>query len=104
MTNYDSPLKKTWIRLLKNKPAILSLFVICIAIVLAIIGPSIAPDRTPDADDQILQLANMNPGFKTKMLLVQKNREENKTSFLKRVFIGKENENEINIITVIKYF
>ena len=95
MTNYDSPLKKTWIRLLKNKPAILSLFVICIAIVLAIIGPSIAPDRTPDADDQILQLANMNPGFKTKMLLVQKNREENKTSFLKRVFIGKENENEM---------
>lgn len=78
----DSPLKKTWIRLRKNKPAIASLIVICIAIILAVIGPSIAPDRTPDADDQILELANVNPGFSTKVLLVQKNREEKQHSFL----------------------
>ena len=65
----DSPLKKTWIRLLKNKPAIASLIVICIAIVLAIIGPSIAPDKTPDADDQILEIANVNPGFSIQLLL-----------------------------------
>lgn len=97
----DSPLKKTWKRLLKNKPAILSLIIICIAIVLAIIGPSIAPDGTPDADDQILQLANVNPGFTTKMLLVQKNREEKPTSFLKKIFIGKENENEL--IPIVSY-
>ncbi|MEZ5053746.1 MAG: hypothetical protein R2807_03085 [Chitinophagales bacterium] len=81
MAKNESPLKKTWIRLLKNKPAIISLVIICIAVVLAIIGPSIAPDKTPDADDQVLQLANMNPGFTTKMLLVQKNKRENPTSF-----------------------
>lgn len=91
----DSPLKKTWIRLLKNKPAIVSLTVICIAIILAIIGPSIAPDKTPDADDQILELANVNPGFSTKVLLVQKNREEKAPSFFSRVFLGRENPNEV---------
>jgi len=91
----DSPLKKTWIRLLKNKPAIASLIVICIAIMLAIIGPSIAPDKTPDADDQILELANVNPGFSTKMLLVQKNREEKAPSLLSRIFLGTENPNEM---------
>lgn len=97
----DSPLKKTWKRLFKNKLAIVSLFIICVAIVLAIIGPSIAPDGTPDADDQILQLANVNPGFSTKMLLVQKNREEKPTSFLKKIFIGKENSNEM--IPIVSY-
>lgn len=91
----DSPLKKTWIRLLKNKPAIASLIVICIAIILAIIGPSIAPDKTPDADDQILELANVNPGFSTKMLLVQKNREEKSPSIFSRIFLGRENPNEM---------
>lgn len=91
----DSPLKKTWIRLRKNKPAIASLIVICIAIILAVIGPSIAPDKTPDADDQILELANVNPGFSTKMLLVQKNREEKTTSLLSRIFLGRENPNEM---------
>lgn len=101
MAKNESPLKKTWIRLLKNKPAIISLVIICIAVVLAIIGPSIAPDKTPDADDQVLQLANMNPGFTTKMLLVQKNREENPTSFLKRVFTGKDNPNEM--LPIVSY-
>ena len=91
----DSPLKKTWIRLLKNKPAIASLIVICIAIILAVIGPSIAPDKTPDADDQILELANVNPGFSTKMLLVQKNREEKSPSIFSRIFLGRENPNEM---------
>ena len=91
----DSPLKKTWIRLLKNKPAIASLIVICIAIILAVIGPSIAPDKTPDADDQILELANVNPGFSNKMLLVQKNREEKAPSLLSRIFLGTENPNEM---------
>lgn len=91
----DSPLKRTWTRLLKNKPAIISLLVIAVAIVLSIIGPLIAPDNTPDADDQVLELANMNPGFSTKMLLAQKNNDIDNTSILKKIFIGKENPNQL---------
>ena len=97
----DSPLKKTWIRLLKNKPAIASLIVICIAIVLAIIGPSIAPDKTPDADDQILEMANVNPGFSIKLLAVQKNREEKAPSLLSKIFLGRDNPNEM--IPIVSY-
>lgn len=97
----DSPLKRTWIRLLKNKPAVVSLVIICIAIVLSIIGPMIAPDKTPDADDQVLELANENPGFSVKMLLVQKNREEAKKSLLSNFFLGKENQNEM--IPIVSY-
>lgn len=97
----DSPLKKTWIRLLKNKPAIASLIVICIAIVLAIIGPSIAPDKTPDADDQILEMANVNPGFSIQLLAVQKNREEKAPSLLSKIFMGRDNPNEM--IPIVSY-
>jgi peptide/nickel transport system permease protein len=97
----DSPLKKTWIRLLKNKPAIASLIVICIAIVLAIIGPSIAPDKTPDADDQILEMANVNPGFSIQLLAVQKNREEKAPSLLSKIFLGRDNPNEM--IPIVSY-
>jgi peptide/nickel transport system permease protein len=97
----DSPLKKTWIRLLKNKPAIASLIVICIAIVLAVIGPSIAPDKTPDADDQILEMANVNPGFSIKLLALQKNREEKAPSLLSKIFLGRDNPNEM--IPIVSY-
>jgi peptide/nickel transport system permease protein len=91
----DSPIKKTWIRLKKNKPAIASLIVISIAIVLAIIGPSMAPDHSPDADDQILELANVSPGYSTKVLMVQKNREEKSPNIFTRILFGTENPNEM---------
>jgi len=91
----DSPLKKTWIRLLKNKPAIISLVIISIAVLLAFIGPSVAPDKTPDADDQILELANVSPGFSTKVLLVQKNREERSPNIFTRILFGRDNPNEM---------
>ncbi len=97
----DSPLKRTWVRLLKNRPAVVSLVVIGIAIILSVVGPMIAPDKTPDADDQVLELANENPGFSVKMLLVQKNREEVKKSLWSNLFFGKENENEM--IPIVSY-
>lgn len=97
----DSPLKKTWIRLLKNKPAIASLIVICIAIVLAVIGPSIAPDKSPDADDQILELANQSPGYSTKVLLVRKNRQERTPNIFSRILFGTDNPNQV--IPIISY-
>ena len=87
----ESPLKKTWIRLLKNKPAIFSLIVIVFAVILAFIGPSVAPDKTPDADDQVLELANASPGFTVKMLLVKKNREEKDPNIISRILFGKNN-------------
>ncbi len=88
---FESPVKKTWKRLLKNKPAIISLVVIILSIILSIIAPSIAPDHTPDADDQVLELANSSPGFTTKMLKVKKNREEKNVSLFSKLLMGTEN-------------
>jgi len=87
----ESPSKKMWKRLKKNKPAIFSLGVIIIAVFIAIFAPIISSDKTPDADDQVLELTNLSPGSKVKMLLVRKNRIENPTNFLKTTFMGKDN-------------
>lgn len=98
-TENQSPGRKAWNRLKRNKPAIISLSVILFAIFLAIFAPILAPDGTPDANDQVLELANKNPGFTTKVLLVSKNRDEVKTTWLGQIAHGKENPNQIIPIT-----
>jgi peptide/nickel transport system permease protein len=62
-----------------------------IAILLAVFSPLIATDNTPDANDQILELANMSPGYTTQILKVRKDREEPHTTWLQRIFKGIEN-------------
>jgi peptide/nickel transport system permease protein len=98
----ESPLYKAWRRLRKNKPAVMSLCLIIVAIFIAIFAPLIAPDKTPDANDQVLELANKNPGFKTTMLLVRKNREEAPSNIFTRIANGRENPCKMLPITSFK--
>ena len=91
MQKFESPLSKAWIRLKKNKLAIISLWLIVLAVILAIIAPLVAPDPSPDADDQILEMGNESPGFKKEFLYVRKNRNEKKSNLIKRIFVGREN-------------
>jgi len=65
---YLSPNQKAFKRLLKNKSAVAGLVVICLAILIAFFGNIIAPDHTPDANDQILEIATELPGFSTRVL------------------------------------
>lgn len=75
----------------KNTPAMISLYVILLATLLALFGPAIAPDKTPNANDQVLEIANMKPGFTVQMLKVRKDRNMPRTNILQRVFSGREN-------------
>lgn len=99
-SNYtESPLFKAWKRLKKNKPAVFSLFLILIAIFLAVFAPLIAPDGTPNANDQILELANKNPDFKIQILKVRKNKAFPKVNIFQQIARGKENEYQMIPIT-----
>lgn len=101
----ESPMLRAWKRLKKNKPAMVSLGVIIVAIFLAIFGPAMAPDSTPFADDQVLEISQQKPGFQTKMMLDQKNRNEKKRFFLSALLFGRENSNTmipVNSWKVIK--
>lgn len=95
----EAPLYKAWVRLKKNKPAVISLFVILFAVFLAIFAPILAPDGTPDANDQVLELANKNPNYSIQMLLVKKNKEDEKVNIFQRIAKGKENPYRLVPIT-----
>ncbi len=81
---------KAWKKFRKNKIALGSFYFILLTVVVAILGYLITPDSTPDANDQLLQLAVKPPGTKVKMLLVKKNMEIEKVSFLQKMLFGQE--------------
>ncbi|MEZ5009727.1 MAG: hypothetical protein R2753_16385, partial [Chitinophagales bacterium] len=91
----ESPLQKAWKRLKTNYPAMFSIVVIGVAIFLAITASMIAPDKTPNGNDQILEIANENPGFKVDILKVRRNRPVRKANFLVKAFSGKDNPYEM---------
>lgn len=86
-----SPTQKAKQRLLRNKPAVFGMIVIALAIFVAIFGYLLAPDNTPDANNQLIEVPLKSLGFKTKILAVHKNTEVESVSFFKKLFFGKPN-------------
>jgi len=88
---YLSPNQKAFERFKKNKPAIGGFFIIVIAVLIAIFGYLLAPDSTPYANDQVLEIATSSPGFEIDMLQVKKNRPISSFNFFKKIIGGVEN-------------
>lgn len=87
-TDNQSPNKKALRRLLKNKPAVFGIGVIVMTIFVAIFAYYLAPDNTPNANDQISEVALADPGFSIQMLKVRKNRQASEQSFFKHILGG----------------
>jgi len=85
-----SPNQKALKRLLKNKAAVLGIIIICISVLIALFAYAIVPDSSPDANEQILEIATEKPNFTMKMLKVRKNREVEDPNILKFLWGGKE--------------
>ena len=93
-TSLESPNQKAIRRLLKNKPAVFGIFVIGLAVVIAIFGYILAPDSTPDANNQITELAFKNPGFQIKIIEIRKNQIQVQSGFLKKILFGEPNKSQ----------
>ncbi len=87
----NSPSAKVWQNLRKNKPAMFGLAVILMASFLAIFGYWIASDNTPNANDQIPQIALQDPVFSCQFLKVRKNRTIEKKNPVARLWSGQMN-------------
>lgn len=87
----DSPLKQAWKRLLRNKAAVIGMFVIIASILVAILGYIITPDSTTHSNDMVLQIGTKSPGFSVTMLAVAKNKIIPKQNIFTTMFLGKEN-------------
>jgi peptide/nickel transport system permease protein len=75
-------------RLLRDKPAMISISVILFATLIAIAGYLITPDSTPEANLQFLELATKRPGFKVGMLKVRNNEATRQPNFFSRMLFG----------------
>lgn len=83
-----SPNQKAIRRFFRNKTAVFGLIIIGLALVIAILGYLIAPDQTPDTNEQIPAIALANPGFSTTMLRVRKNNPVKQVGFLSKMLFG----------------
>ena len=59
---------KAWKRLKRNRSAMFGLVIIVISVMLAVFAYALAPDNSPSANEQILQLETHPPGFSIKIL------------------------------------
>lgn len=84
-----------WQRLKKNKLAVFGIFIIGIAVLIAIFGYLITPDSSPNANEQLLEFSVKPPGFEAKVLMVKKNEETHQRNFLEKMFWGEENDYRI---------
>ena len=82
--------QSAWKRLRKNKAAIFGLFIIGLSLILAIVCYFIAPDSTPNADRQIVEIQSRKPGFKMMFLKIPKENNTDNPSFFERLISGKK--------------
>lgn len=87
-----TPNRLIYLRFIKNKGAVIGMFVIIAAIFVALLAYLLASDASPNANNQITEIQLKEPGYKQNFILQRKNTEVEKSSFLKRAWLGKPNE------------
>lgn len=85
----ESLSRQTWKRFRRNKLAMLGAFIIAAACLVSILGYLITPDKTPYANDQKLELAVREPGFKIRFLQVMRNQPSEESSWLHTLLFGR---------------
>ena len=80
-----------WNRLKKNKGAMFGLFIIGIAVLVAVFAYFIAPDKTPNANRIIVEIGGERPGHRQRFALVKKESAP-KTTSVEQLVSGKEDK------------
>lgn len=86
----DSMVAETWRKLRKNRLAFGGLLVIAFFSLIAILGANIRPDKSKDANNQILEISRQKPGFEVDILKIARNQLIISAPFYKLFFFGGE--------------
>jgi ABC-type dipeptide/oligopeptide/nickel transport system permease subunit len=78
----------TWRRLKKNRGAVLGMVIIALALLTASFSYFLAPDHSPYANRMILEIGGQKPGYQQSFLLIKKQHEVPRTSFIHRLISG----------------
>ena len=81
-----------WKRFRSNKLGMLSCFFVLVWALLAMFAYLVIPDKTPNANRQILEISTKKPGFEVDMLMVPKETPPAKTPFLKFLLQGRPDD------------
>jgi len=84
----ESPLRRSWKQFKRNKTAVFGLVIILLAAMISILGATIRPDSSPDANSQNLSLAKKGIGFTADVIEVRKNKSLSETSVFNSLFFG----------------
>jgi len=92
MSNKGTPGAIAWNKFRRNPLAFSGLILIILVVLIAILGYSICPDKTPYANTQHLELSGKKPGFRVKILKVRKNEIQKSQGFFQTMFYGRNAE------------
>jgi peptide/nickel transport system permease protein len=90
-------------RFLDNRLSLGSLLFLLFVTIIAIFAYAIAPDSTPNANSQHLELATKHPGFKTTFFLVPNIHNADNGNFLSLLIWGKSKKNKEIPISAYRY-
>ena len=80
-----------WKRLKKNKGALFGLVVIILAVLIAVLGYLIAPDNSPNADLQTVEIQARKPGY-TQLFLKIPDKKNDRTGWFTTILNGKRED------------
>ncbi|MDA3944462.1 MAG: ABC transporter permease [Bacteroidetes bacterium] len=87
-----SPFAVTLKRFKKNSLGVAAFMLILLVALLAVFAYIIIPDKSPDANRQILEISTQKPGFKVEMLMIPKENQTAKGSRYETLFFGQEDQ------------
>ena len=88
----QSPKALAWKRFRSNKLGMVSCGFVILWAVLALFAYLIIPDKTPNANRQILEISTKKPGFEVDMLMIPKENPNPKTPFFQFLFNGRPDD------------
>jgi peptide/nickel transport system permease protein len=88
----QSPKALAWKRFRSNKLGMLSCFYVIVWALLALFAYLIIPDKTPNANRQLLEISTKKPGFEVDMLMIPKETPPAKTPFFKFLLQGRPDD------------
>ena len=88
----QSPKALAWKRFRSNKLGMASCGFVLLWALLALFAYLVIPDKTPNANRQILEISTKKPGFEVDMLMVPKETPPAKTPFFQFLFNGRPDD------------
>lgn len=90
--NTQSPKALAWKRFRSNKLGMVALFFVLVWALLALFAYLVIPDKTPNANRQLLEISTKKPGFEIDMLMIPKDTPPAQTPFLQSFFNGRPDD------------